>query len=329
KYLKKMRSLLPEGYSDYVLSGGKEGRKPARESYMLSDAMLGIMRNGWDRDSVYLDFDMGPWGSNHMNEDQLSVELYAYGKHLLSNCGRWRYTTSPGITWLDKAQYFKTTAAYSSVLCDGLVQNQKGAHGMMESNDAFDYARGLFDGGYGTIEYKEGDTAENGLTSTRKSVIDDAWHKREVVFLKEPALFIVKDTLHSPGMHSLDQIWHFPSDSKLIEGEDLVYEDEGVFLRMKQLMPYSSRSIFLGSEKPFRGWTCPEYNCLEKAYEAEFSFRGENTVKAVTILYPGKGIPELDASIDCADGEDTISIVAGGKLYRVHLFDDIAHCIVD
>ncbi|MDY5931278.1 MAG: heparinase II/III family protein, partial [Candidatus Ornithospirochaeta sp.] len=61
KYLKKMRPLLPEGYSDYALSGGKEGRKPARESYMLPDAMLGIMRNGWDRDSVYLDFDMGPW----------------------------------------------------------------------------------------------------------------------------------------------------------------------------------------------------------------------------------------------------------------------------
>lgn len=84
-----------------------------------------------------------------MNDDQLNLEVSAYGRNLLVNSGRWRYTTSPGIDWLDKAEYFKSTAAYNSVLCDGMNQVHGDADGEMRIAADSDYACGTFCAGYG------------------------------------------------------------------------------------------------------------------------------------------------------------------------------------
>ena len=45
------------------------------------------MRSDWTPRAKYLYFDLGPWGDNHMNQDQLSIEVSAKGRHFLINGG--------------------------------------------------------------------------------------------------------------------------------------------------------------------------------------------------------------------------------------------------
>ena len=121
---------LPE--VGYFLSGGKDGPTPDITSYFYPHSRIGIMRSDWTPDANYLYFDMGPWGDNHMNQDQLAIEVSAKGRHFLINGGKWRYTTSdPDADWMPLAKYFKATASYNCVLVNGYGQIFGDAEGRM------------------------------------------------------------------------------------------------------------------------------------------------------------------------------------------------------
>ena len=288
--LEKLRLLLGDDLVDYRFSEGAKGTPPAHTSFFFPDARVGVMRSDWTQNARYASFDMGRWGTNHMNEDQLNLELSAYGRNLLVNCGRWRYTTSPGVDWLETAQYFKTTAAYNSLLCDGLCQMPVDADGQMTITPQFDYAKGVFAGGYGlAVENTDAKLLETkGLTSGKTCVVDGAVHTREVFFAK-PTFFVVRDTLTAAGEHTAQQLWHFAQGDVIRVSDRCVYtafDDANVILMQ---LGDPQLSIYKGQSEPLRGWNCPRYDQMIPAPEVAFSVQGSDRLVLETLLFPVAG----------------------------------------
>jgi len=148
--LKRIYRLFKLPEIGFFLSEGREGRMPEKTSVFYPSSRIGIMRTDWTPEANYLYFDMGSWGDNHMNQDQLSVEIHAAGRNFLVNGGKWRYTTSdPDADWMPMAKYFKTTAACNCVLVNGYGQVFGDAAGHMVSHPNYDYAEGIFKEGFG------------------------------------------------------------------------------------------------------------------------------------------------------------------------------------
>ena len=278
--------LIPSDQAAWRLSDGKAGCPPEITSHFYPEARLAIMRSGWKHDAMYVSFDMGAWGSNHMNEDQLNLELSAYGRNLLVNSGRWRYTTSPEVDWLDRAAYFKSTAAYNSVLCDGLGQVHGDAEGTMVSGPDFDYACGSFCAGYGQrgeLELSQ----ERGGSTGQVCTVPDAHHTREVFFATQAGFVIVRDTLEAKESHCYTQIWHTAGGRMERDGNVCYSCFEDVNLVLVQC-GNPEIEIVCGSENPFKGWNCPSYDHMIPAPQIESSMTGRKVVFE-TLLLPVRG----------------------------------------
>jgi len=278
---------------EYRITEGVKGKKPVQASYFFPEARVGFMRQDWSKNALFLFFDMGSWGENHMNEDQLNIEVSAYGRNFLVNSGRWRYTTSPDAPWMEKAKYFKTTAAYNSVLVDGYCQVSGDAKGSMKTYNDYDYAEGTFDAGYGEDEttLDEGSFKEKGIAFKKKCKVEGVTHKRQVIFVK-PCFWVVRDTITGKGEHTTEQIWHYlEGEIKMDPTGEYQYTDfEDANLITKTLGNSSiNKSIYKGSEQPFRGWHCPYYDDMSPAPELSFVQKGDSEIVFHTLLFPIKG----------------------------------------
>ena len=187
--------------TDALPSGGPL-RRSSTGSVFYPESRIAVMRSGWGPGDAYLFMDMGRWGDNHMNEDQLHVEVSALGRNFLCGCGRWRYTTSdPRAPWMRKARYFKTTAAYNAVLVDGFSQMPGDASGFMVPGESYDFADGLFEAGFGEESASREHTDEKAMKekglSGSKELRVGARHRRRVFFIK-PHAWLVRDDLVFP-----------------------------------------------------------------------------------------------------------------------------------
>ncbi len=326
------RFALPE--IAFRLSAGKEGKKAEPASHFFPEARIGIMRSDWSAQALYLFFDMGHWGDNHMNEDQLHVEVSAFGRNFLAGCGRWRYTTSdPSAPWMPWARYFKTTSAYNSVIVDGYNQMPGDADGEMVIEERFNYAQGSFSAGYGeeTTDCNELLLKERGLTTTKHLRLGGIVHTRKVFFLK-PHLWLLRDEIDlgkvkesieteaegrfasrttesarrveskKIATHTATQIWHF------LEGELVQINDNCFTTRFPKanllIMSLGTDkvvpSMFKGQNQPIAGWHCPYYDSKYPAPELHFDQRGTSAILFYTLLVPYRGsrlpdVPELEA----------------------------------
>jgi len=313
--LQHIEAILKIPEITWRLTGGLHGQRPASTSYFLNEARMGFMRSGWRHRALYLSFDMGRWGDNHMNEDQLAVEVSAFGRNFLVNSGRWRYTTSdPSASWMRWAKYFKDTESYNSLLVDGYSQMPGDAMGRMWIHDEYDYADGYFSAGWG--EDMEATNEEilstNGITGSKKLRVTGT-HRREVFFVKPAAFYlsgfwIIRDTVSffDEEKHAIETIWHG------LEGEFLElengrwrtdFQDANLFLLCFELIANERESdsfilktpavqrYFKGSEKPIAGWHCPYYDIKVPAPELRFQVEGKKKLMLVTLLLPVEGIP--------------------------------------
>ncbi len=269
----------------YRLTEGKEGKKPKFTSYFFDESRVGIMRSDWSKKANYLFFDMGRWGENHMNEDQLNIEVSSYGRNVLVNCGRWRYTTSPGSpSWIDKAKYFKSTAAYNSLLIDGYSQVPGDATGFMVVKENYEYAEGVFSEGYGTKNYEM--TNEIGAKATSDFTLKDITHKRKIIFV-EKSFWIVVDTVKTVEEHEAEIIFHYKEGDLLQKDDAILTQFENSNLILKTIGDnIDSVKIYKGSEEPLRGWHCPYYDQIESAPEVSIKQRGKGIITFNTLIMP-------------------------------------------
>ncbi len=303
----------------YRLTEGKEGKKPEFTSYFFDESRIGLMRSDWTEKANYLFFDMGRWGENHMNEDQLNIEVSSFGRNILINCGRWRYTTSPGTpTWLEKAKYFKSTASYNSLIIDGYSQVPGDATGFMVSKENYDYAEGVFASGYGTKNYEM--TNAIGAKATSDFTIEGVTHNRKVIFV-DKRFWLLIDTVESDEEHEAEIIFHYREGDLLKKDGAIVTNFDKSNLILKTIDEnIDSIEIYKGSEEPIRGWHCPYYDQIEMAPEVSIKKKGKGEITFNTLLMPIENEVCEIPRYKLVDNKHIVEF--DNKKYIVEIFED-------
>lgn len=313
---------LPE--VSYFLSGATVGEEPETVSYHYPDSRVSIMRSDWGPQANYLYFDMGRWGDNHMNQDQLAIEVSAKGRHFLINGGKWRDTTAdPDAEWMGLAKYFKATASCNSVLVNGYGQIYGDAEGTMNVSYKYDYADGRFNAGFGEDVPGRDEKLfrERGLSTLMENRLPGVTHRRQVFFAR-PHGWVVRDTIEGPGLKSAGQLWHFYEGSIApVAGNEQAwatqFSDSNLLVLTKASGPQSA-AVYEGQKEPFfAGWHCPSENVIRPAPELRFTQKGSEKLVFHTLLWPCSGpvkkIPIFDigaSSYKIVDGLTTIRIKA-------------------
>jgi hypothetical protein len=109
----------------YAATGGARGIAPMSRNVSFDDGGYHIQRSGWggggepSYDARFLVFDAGaPGDGGHGHYDALSVEVFARGRRLVVDPGRYTYSEH-GENW---RRWFKSTTAHNTVCIDGLDQ---------------------------------------------------------------------------------------------------------------------------------------------------------------------------------------------------------------
>jgi hypothetical protein len=231
----------------WVATAGKEGSPPDHTSHFFPYAGQVVMRSGWQPDALFLGFEAGPFGYGHQHEDKLGIVIFAYGKDLLIEGGSYAYDASK---W---RRYVLSSYAHNIVLVDGQGQvrrglprenyvSQKPLDLAFRSDGKYDYARGVYDQGFGNRDQHP------------------ARHTREVLFLRQDRLFLVRDILESLDgkPHSYEALYHLDANTADIDAEKGIVEtrDSGANLRMVPLYEAGLNTrVVKGQETPVvQGW---------------------------------------------------------------------------
>jgi len=242
-------ALLPHRKDfQWMATDGKKGEKPDHTSHLFPYAGQVVMRSGWERDALFLGFEAGPFGYGHQHEDKLGVVLFAYGRDLLVEGGSYAYDASK---W---RRYVLSSYAHNVVLVDGQGQARRGLPRRQyvsdtpldlafRSNDRYDYARGVYDQGFGSRENRP------------------ARHTREVLFAKRERLFLVRDTLTSLDgkPHSYEALYHLDAAEVDVDNAKGTVETRDAAAANLRIVPFCTQSlttrIVKGQETPVvQGW---------------------------------------------------------------------------
>ena len=167
----------------WVHSKRKLGSAPKFLSVLMPWSGFVIMRESWNRDASYLIFDIGPLGMRHAHQDKLNIAIWKGKDQLLYDDGGGGYARSK------YRKYTVSSLAHNLISVDGTGQATNSAPkaptrklsapvtGDFRSDGKTDYARGVFDQGWGR-------------SSGNKIVT----HERQVLYIR-PNIFIVFDRM--------------------------------------------------------------------------------------------------------------------------------------
>ncbi|MBL8307520.1 MAG: alginate lyase family protein [Rubrivivax sp.] len=208
------RALLDEGATlfgredlRFVASLGAAGTPPATRMAHFADSGYHVIRSDWHpapafRQAQHLVFDCGPLGEgNHGHFDALSFELFAQGRPLVVDPGRFTYSEAGDTNW---RVHFRGTAAHNTVCVDGLTQT---AYRPKPVDTGSRHASGAL---RHRIAGPAPDTvlleaashpALDLLLGLCSSHAYDARHERCIAFV-DGAFWIVSDSLRAPTTHS-------------------------------------------------------------------------------------------------------------------------------
>ncbi|WP_080904688.1 alginate lyase family protein [Parabacteroides sp. Marseille-P3160] len=281
----------------YIASNGNLGNQPSvGPSCFFPYAGQLISRNGYDAKAHWSFFDMGPWGAGHQHNDKLHLSVYAYGRDLLVDAGRFAYRGDVA----DKFRgYALGSQGHNLVLVDGKGQD-KGipvASSPVDENHyriekEYDYGSGLFD--------KFIDT--DGIFS----------HTRSVMYVRDH-FWIVADRLQTDRPREIETLWHWHPSCKIkLLGNGIVSTDNdtGNLTIIPVGNPGWKLKQITGQENPIQGWYSKEYNTYEPNMTSVFGTQLPADSVFVWILLPSeKKAPEIKASIlSTQDNRVTIRI---------------------
>jgi len=245
QWTKLYKSPLAESIVDHLIDGGKNKLPvPGFTSMAFPYSGYYAQRDGWAPDSLYLFFKSSRHGRGHDHQDENSIELVAYGRHLLVDGGGVPYThvrvsdaNKIDTYWLVGAMHYYGA---NTVLVDGACQSSwaadvpkhaydKPIQARLHSSDCFDFTEGFYRDGYENAyegptdgQYAElanifTDKDKYGDISVQKPFIEKerlvdrkkfkAVHHRQVIFVKPAKFWLVIDAVDRGS--SWTQIWKF------------------------------------------------------------------------------------------------------------------------
>ena len=210
-------------YFKWVVSGGKDGKKPDFGSILLEYCGMITLRNAdWSRDTSAF-FDAGVFGHAHQHEDKLNLTICNSSKPVLCEANTYAYDTS------DERRYCVASEGHNVILVNGLGQSRRAGYRWspemirkkaedvsLTITPEADVATGVYDDGFGPEKEKL------------------ARHERKVIMLKKPKkglpLYIAVDRLTSERDNEYEAIWHFDTANAAVNGKKFVSDDISVFI---------------------------------------------------------------------------------------------------
>ena len=248
----KTRWLLGDSALDAFETLSAGGRPlPVRRAYPQG----GYYILGCDLETareIRLVADAGPVGyrsiAAHGHADALSFTLSLGGQELLVDPGTYAYHTEPA--W---RQYFRGTAAHSTVRIDDRDQSQSGGNFMWLKK-----ARAHC----GRWECAQDQDVFEGWHDGYTRLADPVVHHRRITLHKNVRRITVEDSLRMQGAHDVELNFHCSehcSVDSVAGGYALSLDGRRVILRLPALSG-STAEILKGSESPIRGWVSRSFD---------------------------------------------------------------------
>ena len=288
-----------EYYPDNALfqwfaTDGASGTPPAFRSVALPYAGYIAMRTGWERDAVYVGFDVGPVGLGHAHQDKLNLVMWAYGRMLLMDPAHGNYRGGDFSSWA------RDTFAHNTALVDNRPQRRRwGKSGgfmpdkpltdyIFETQENWDRASGVYDGDYGLPGPSES------YPYARGGNFHDGWgrpaiHHRRVFFL-HPDIVVVSDVMLSRDgqPHEYEIRWNL--DSEKVSGADeagiVMTRDEGVpnmVVAPLDTLGLTVERVSARRDPPILGWNFYDRDPRPATTVRHLKF-GPDTIRFVTLL---------------------------------------------
>lgn len=245
--IKKYTRYYPENpYFKWLLTDGREGKKPEYGSILLENCgLVALRREDWGKDTSAF-FDAGVFGRAHQHEDKLNLTICNSVKPVLCEANTYAYDTS------DERKYCLDSAGHNVVLVNGMGQNRRAGYKWLPEDiykkaenvtltvtPEMDIATGVYDEGYGS----------------EKARI--ATHKRTVIMLKQPKaglpLYIAIDELSSDTENEYEAIWHYDTANGAVNHGVFVSDEATQFI----CGDVGETEVVCGRREPsLQGWIC-------------------------------------------------------------------------
>ncbi len=283
----------------WVTTDGREGSPPDYTSVYLPYAGYAAMRSGWGRQDHMLYFDAGPVGYRHAHQDKLEVMIWAYGRQVLFDPGRQNYDETP------LQNYCMDTHSHNTVMVDHRPQRRKWYNDphpdhmpyqkldnvRWESDEASDFAAGVYDENYGLPGVSNAYPYSSG-SDFGKGWGTPATHYRRVLFFK-PDIFLVADTLVSKDgqSHQYDARWHLDSVRTVIADDHVTVTTADADQPNLQIVPLERKGLTIkttsAQESPeILGWKVVA--TPQPATTLQHFKSGSGTVQYLTLFLPLK-----------------------------------------
>jgi hypothetical protein len=288
-------------------SGGV-GVPPNDTSHAFPYAGQYVMRSDWSKDALYMIFEAGPLGAGHAHDDKLSFELYAYGKPLVLDLGRYTYVNNE---W---NHYFVGTQGHNTLMVDSKGQTRRFnestylSTGPLTANwfssSGFDFVFGNYTDGYGKW-----------VSESLYEDVDYSISHQRYIFFAKPEYWIISDYLHGTGSHTYDSLIHLSPcqvETDPLTNAVRTLNANGTNLLIVPLNENLDLQILEGSEDPFQGWVSYDYGTKEPAPAVIYSKEGALPATFNTVYYPyPNGVhPEIQV--------EKLSATSGGKCLRIN-----------
>jgi hypothetical protein len=264
-----------------------KAEKPLFTSILLPNTGWAVMRHSWEKRSPYMFFDFGWDEAWHSHPDFGTFNIWAYGKPIVTECGRGgTYESDLSKRW------YKQTIAHNTVMVDSRSMRKCVNNRLNQwwTGEVYDFADATSDG-YRWI---------------------GVLHNRRILFVK-PDYWIITDFLPGPsyygtsfqtsGYHEFDWLAHFQPTKLIIDKKskriNTTNDDANV-----ALIPLNPDEVQV---KDSRGPVSTPFG-IEDAPYISLHQEGMAFVQYQVLLLPYEGgdVPEIDFTLLVTDEVDRV-----------------------
>jgi len=265
-------SLVQEGFN-----------RPPRSQY-FPWAGHAIMRGDTGPRAQWAFFDIGPHGSDHQHQDRLNLAVFAEGRDILIDPGRYTYQPGP---WFD---FFNGPRGHNILLLDG--QGSLPPPRVVDGTPMPACVRQTPDWDY----FAAGTIFPAGLWRGHPR-----WTRGVLYF--HAIGWIVIDEVEAFGPTQVETLWHFAPGLKIESGQATIRasdaEGRAFVLTPALTQTWETQVACAVSEPQPAGWFSPRYNEKLPAPEVTCTTRIARPTRFVWLLTPDRaGAGQLSASTD-------------------------------